>query len=178
MATETINKPYSGEIFAVMTYPDGRTEKKHFKNLIVNDCALLISELLKSNGSVAGISHLAIGQGVGTGSLQLPTDPALTDHVLGDELFRKAVSISYNTDVDTITDGTRTNVLDITCTFGVDEPNPTEPATSSTLTEMGLFGGTGASSKDGGTMVNMKRFSVWNKPADALLTLTWRIKIQ
>lgn len=172
MPSEIINKPSSGEIFAVMQYADGRKEERHFKNLIVENCALLIAEFLKSNSaSVAGIKYLAVGTGVGSGTQAEPEPATVKGTTLQTEVARKAVTVTYNTELSTIDDDTRYNVLDVVCTFAAGEA-------TAALTEMGLFGGDASATAGTGTMINMRRFAVWNKPASASLTLTWRIKIQ
>lgn len=170
-----------GYIRGVMNHADGREEvfETHvdgeIMNLIVNRASLLVSQLMKGE-TPGGVSYLAVGTGYGSGgTLQNPISPSITDTLLETELTRNAVSISYydtaHAESDTIWQDMggsiiRTNKLLISCTF-------TELQAVGALTEMGLFGGSGAASANGGNMINRKTFAVWNKPNNATLTWAW-----
>lgn len=172
-----------GEILGEMVHADGRVERFHshvgqddlnefVQNLIVDRASILMAQHMKGD-NVPGITHLAVGTGVGNGNTQAPQQAVSTATRLRQELFRKAVQLSYydptNSQGSTIVDGAgRTNVLDITVEFA-------ESEAVGALTEMGLFGGTGASGANGGDMVNFKTFPVWNKPNNATLRWTWRL---
>lgn len=166
----TLHRIRRGVIIGEMIHEDGRVETFQDDNLIVDSSALLMAQLMKGE-QVPGVTHVAVGTGYGqaqggTQQNPAPATPGMTK--LENEIFRKAATVTFNTSEATVTDGTRTNVLEVVVEFGQGEA-------VGALTEMGLFGGSGASSKDGGTMINAKRFSVWNKPDNATLKWTWRL---
>lgn len=165
--TERVEFKVAGEIAGIARFADGTVEERHYKNIMTEYSALLFAQLAKGE-QVPGITRLAVGTGVGNGNLQNPEPASTTLTKLENEIARKAVVISYNTVEAAVNDGTRTNVLDLTVTFAENEA-------VGPITEMALFGGVGAEAENGGTIVNAKRFPVWNKPDTATLTWTWRL---
>jgi len=176
---QTIPSVKYGYILGELKHDDGRIEtfEQHvdgdIMNLIVNRASLLVAQLMKDGTAGGGITYLAVGTGYGSGSggtLQSPSSPLVGNIALENELTRKAVTVTYydgaHAEPDTIYDSTRTNKLQIVCTF-------TNAEAVGALTEMALFGGTGASARDGGTIINRRTFPVWNKPNNASLTWTW-----
>lgn len=105
--------------------------------------------------------------------LQGPPAEDLTTVKLQGELFRKAfTSWSFMTPGGNVS-AAPTNILKLVTTFN-------ESEAVGPLTEMGLFGGNAvdwnnSAGKDTGYMFNYKTFAVWNKPADARLTISWTL---
>jgi hypothetical protein len=157
----------AGKITGIARFADGTVEERTYTNIMTDYSALLFAQLAKGE-QVPGITRLAVGTGVGSGDLQNPEPASATMTRLENEIARKAVNISYNTLEATVNDGIRTNVLDLTVQFA-------ETEAVGPITEMALFGGVGSENANGGTIINAKRFPVWNKPDTATLTWTWRL---
>ena len=142
----------------------------HEKNLIVD----IASELICSwafqglTPTIPGILTLAVGTGGIGWDLQNPPAESASQTLLVSELARK--QFSDKTYVDNLGNPsvTRTNILDLTTTFLETEAN-------GPLVEMGLFGGTGSTSANGGTMVNVKNFPVINKTSSMSAAILWRL---
>jgi len=152
-------------------------EKTHYnlgKNIIVTVASELMAELMRGiigdivRPQVDGIRTLAVGTGGGSWDLQAPPAETATQTQLENELFRKEFdSVNYIDGVGNIT-ATRTNIIDLTTVFGTTEAN-------GALVEMGLFGGTSATTANQGTQVNYFTFPVINKDSSAVLTIIWRL---
>lgn len=157
-----------GEIFMTMEHKDGSIETRHVENVIVDDASLLMAELMKESSGVDGIMVLAMGTGDPGWDLQNPPVATAAQSLLVNELERKTFEQSYYVDGAGLETVTRTNIVDF-------ETKYAETEAVGALVEMGLFGGTGATSPGGGTMVNYHTFPVWNKPATSTLTIVWRL---
>jgi len=176
---------------------------KFINNLIVDNASLLMACRL-APGSVtgsapaafqgdflgAGLQYLAVGVGIlnnpnspydpivnpvntNQWNLQSPIAETLSDVKLRGEIFRKGFTSWNFVNIDGSSSTTPTNVLQLVTTF-------VENEAVGPLTEMGLYGGSAqswnnGSGKDSGYMFNYKTFSVWNKPSDARLTITWNL---
>jgi hypothetical protein len=105
--------------------------------------------------------------------LQNPPVEELTTVKLQGEIFRKQFTSWSFVTPDGVDSELPTNVLKLVTTFF-------ESEAVGPLTEMGLYGGNASDwnngeGKNSGYMFNYKTFPVWNKPADARLTITWKI---
>jgi len=146
----------------------------HKKNIIVDVASELIAEwaftgtITLVSEHVPGILTLAVGTGDVGWDLQNPPAPTANQTLLESELTRK--TFASKTYVDSIGDptATRTNVVDFTTTY-------LEAEAVGPLVEMGLFGGTGATSTNGGLMLNFTTFAVINKPSTSQLTIIYRL---
>lgn len=136
------------------------------KNIIVLDASMLIAELCK-NYDVDGITYLALGSGNPSWDPMNPPDPTTSQNTLFVELGRRFVSDTSYVDGG-VPVSYRTNVVDFSFVF------PPGIATGS-LVEMGLFGGTGASAPNGGTMINYYTFPVIVKDLLDQIEYTWRL---
>lgn len=186
-----------GHVRAYFEQEDGTREDLDLgHNFIVFEARLLMAQLMKFNFNagdkiVNGVTHLAVGTG---GPYQVngqikPFDPfkppipgvdiynenrpgsfdkngdGLSDLV--NEVARNEVVANY-VDARGAVSTCRTNIVDFTATFDLDEAN--EP-----LVEMAIFGGDEAAESGRGTMVAVKTFPVINKTRSARLTFTWRL---
>lgn len=179
--------------------------RKEIKNLIVNDASKFMATRMapgatngKMNGfnyepgrvdgeyESLGLQYLAVGVGilkdpskpynentnfvnVDMWPLQNPPEEQLTDNRLKGEIGRKKFTDWKFVDSTGNISSTATNILLLSTTF-------LESEAVGPLTEMGLFGGKSSNdNKDTGIMFNYKTFKVWNKPADARLTISWRL---
>ena len=181
-----------GEVFFKLH--DAKTgeliEDRHIKNIITRDMSILVSRLLRSNTEpFRGLSMLAVGTGdVGWDPMNPPASTN-TQRSLYAEIARKPFASVNFVDAGGLPTAIPTNVVDFTTTF-------TETEAVGPLVEMGLLGGdanpllpsvrnpilppNGAFDptvdvvgKD--QLCNYLTFPVINKPAMAVLTLTWRI---
>lgn len=162
------------------------------KNLVVSSASILMASRM-APGSLPGtnnigdgdyvkadfgIKYLALGDGVGPGgTFMAPIQPTLDMTRLGNETARKEFESWYFLTYDNATNKymrvsdpeSPTNILELTSVFY-------ETEAIGSITEMGLFGGTDATTaSNSGMMFNIKRFPVWNKPSDTVLTIIWRI---
>jgi len=158
----------SGQIFATMKHKDGSVEKREWHNVIVDVASELMAELMKENSGVQGIMSLAVGTGAVGWDLQNPPAATAAQTQLETELTRKTFDSTNYVDGGGSPTVTRTNIVDFITTF-------TESEAVGALVEMGLFGGTGATSPSSGTQVNYHTFAVWNKPSSSTLTIVWRL---
>lgn len=125
-------------------------------NLRMRRSLLLITHRLIAD--TPGITHLALGNGVGNGTLALPQEPNTERSTIRGEFNRVAItSIDFddltNLEGDTFSDGARSNRL------LVETLVPLEAA-SDLITEVALFGGAGADQADGGTIFAWSTFPV------------------
>ena len=168
-----------GEIFIKMgenpTYEDTmKNPDCHVKNIIVDVCSELIAEwaftgiITVIGDHVPGILTLAVGTGDPGWDLQNPPAETANQTILESELTRKTFASKTYVDGAGNPTVTRTNVVDFTTTF-------LEAEAVGPLVEMGLFGGTGATATNGGTMINYKTLAVLNKSATSKLTIVWRL---
>ena len=169
----------SGEIFLKLgknpSYEDAiKNPDRHMKNIIVDVCSELIAEwaftgvITLISEHVPGILTLAVGTGDVGWDLQNPPAETANQVLLESELIRKIFSGKTYIDGSGNPTVTRTNVIDFTTTY-------LEAEAVGPLVEMGLFGGTGATATDGGTMINYRTFSVINKPSSSKLIIVWRL---
>lgn len=151
------------------------------RNLIVNKASTLMARRMAPNGDPAtynpgtysnhiqnGFTHLALGSGVGTGTLQAPQESNVNLSTLRSEVFRKPITSWRFLTADGATSVNPTNVLELTT-------DVLESEAVAALTEMGLFGGDATNAANSGHLFNHKVFAVWNKPADARLKIIWKI---
>lgn len=149
------------------------------QNVRMRNAVLLIAErMISTNPS---ITHLALGNGLGNGTLALPQAADTERSTMRSEFNRVPItSIAFddltNDQGDTYSDGVRTNRLLITTEVPLEE-------CSEQITEVALFGGTGASATDGGTIFAWSTFPVIDNrlggddptaPND--LTFSWVLK--
>lgn len=163
-----------GEIFATMRHADGSVETRNYKNIIVDVASEQMAEWAIAQNSVEfprvdGIRVLAVGTGAVGWDLQNPPPATAAQTQLENELQRNTFeSVNYVTPGTFVPSLTRTNIVDYITTY-------TETQAVGPLVEMGLFGGTGATSPSSGTMINYKTFPVWNKSSTSTLTIVWRL---
>lgn len=139
------------------------------ENLIVSKASVFMAKRMVPGTSWgAGITHLEVGTGVGTGTTQAPQAEALTQTALRVGLARKAITSWTHLDTNGAATGTETNVVQYTTTF-------LEAEAVGALVEMGLFGGTATTTIGSGYMFNYKVFPVWNKGNDLQLTIVWKV---
>lgn len=165
----------SGEIFIRLgdNYEDAiRNPDRHFKNIIVDVASELIAEwaftISPPDTAVPGIQTLAVGTGDVSWDLQNPPAETANQTLLESELIRKTFSAKTYIDGSGNPTVSRTNVIDFTTTY-------LEAEAVGPLVEMGLFGGTNATSTNGGTMINYKTCAVINKPSTSKLIVVWRL---
>jgi len=184
-------KGFKGELFITVVGVDGRLlDTRHIKNIITRDMSLLVSRLLKSNNEpLRGISMLAVGTGDVGWDLQNPPAPTNTQRSLYNEIARKGFATVNFVDAGGLPTAIPTNVVDFTTVYS-------ETEAVGPLVEMGLLGGDANPLAPGiknpilppngaydpnvdvvgkDTLCNYLTFPVINKPATAVLTLTWRI---
>lgn len=109
------------------------------KNLRVRQSTLLISELMKG-GASSGVTTVALGSGIGTGTLMLPQEPHAGGTSLRQEFHRQGVaSVAFhdldNDMGDTYTNGSQSNRLIVNSEIDALDSDHI-------ITEIGLFGGT------------------------------------
>lgn len=147
----------------------GEHESKHMKNLIVDMASQLIANRLRPGASWGnGITHLEVGTGFGSGTLQAPEAEIGSQTALRTPLLRKEIDAWTFLDEDGEPTGTATNALQLTTVFDLNEAN-------GALVEMGLFGGDATDEVGTGLMFNYKTFPVWNKQEDFHLTVVWKL---
>jgi hypothetical protein len=147
----------------------GIVREMHVKNLIVSKASDLMAKRMRPGTSWgAGITHLELGTGVGTGTTQAPQVENVAQTALRSPLFRKAITAwTYLSSAGQPT-ATETNVLQLTTTF-------TENEAVGAIVEMGLFGGSAVTALGSGHMFNYKVFPVWNKQSGMQLTVIWKL---
>lgn len=153
------------------------------KNLIVYTSDLLAAEVLSNQTGVPGITHLAVGEGLGTWNPASPPSPTKDQTTLENEIFRGEVTPSY---IDPSTgepmtpqeslDGDGVNLqrqwlVDFTILLGEDDAN-------GDLMEMGLFGGVAADQTNKGTMINYYTFPSWPKSVGQTIQIIWRVSFR
>lgn len=181
-----------GEIFVDLR--DGRTgeilETRHIKNVITRDMSILVARLLRNNNEpLRGLSMLAVGTGDVGWNPMSPPAATNTQRSLYNEITRKPFATVSFVDAGGLTSLIPTNVVDFTTTFSETEAvgplvemallggdaNPLTPGVRNPiLPANGVFDpSVDVVSKD--QICNYLTFPVINKPATAVLTLTWRI---
>jgi hypothetical protein len=142
---------------------------KRVKNLIVNRASLLMAKRMAPGASWgAGITHIEVGTGVGTGTTQAPQAEEVAQTALRVPLTRKALTTWTFIDAGGNPTASETGIIEFSVNFGAEEA-------IGALVEMGLFGGNATVTNGTGYMFNYKVFSVWNKQSGMQLTITWRI---
>lgn len=137
-------------------------------NLVTDWMTLLLSRL-SSNEGIPGITHFALGTGVGTGTAQDPEPPFRSMETLREEFIRVPITgylFDDNAGVgaNTVTDGFYTNRLILS--------GELETQTSNNITEAALIGGTSGGTGSG-YMVNVVTFPFVTKPANLSLRFRW-----
>lgn len=179
------NKAPKGEVFIRMTIDGEDVLYRHVPNVITLDHGILVASL-HAGTRPNGINMLAVGTGA-TGALLAPDAAMSTQRSLNAELVRKPLlPIQYRkANGDPVTYDT--NIVDFTCMF-------VENEAVGALNEMGLIATfdndpnvknpivsdphhydptLDVSNKD--LLANYLTFGVITKPANAVLTITWRI---
>jgi hypothetical protein len=148
---------------------DAVVREMHVKNLIVSKASNFMAKRMRPGASWgAGITHLEVGTGVGTGTTQAPQVESISQTALRTPLARKQItSWTYLDSVGQPT-ATETNVIQLTTTF-------LETEAIGAIVEMGLFGGDSQDTLGTGYMFNYKVFPVWNKQSGMQLTVIWKL---
>lgn len=141
---------------SIATYRDNVLVGVH-TNVRMRRSVLLLAELLV-NPTADRITHLALGNGIGNGTLALPQEPNTIRETMRQEFNRVPISgIVFddleNTEGDTFTDGERSNRVRISTTVQDIE-------CANLITEIALFGGDGADQVNGGTIFAWSTFPV------------------
>ncbi|MGD9162480.1 MAG: hypothetical protein PVG39_29000 [Desulfobacteraceae bacterium] len=151
---EVINQVIKGSYCDVLTDTKSRRhlESGWRSNLVVNQCNLLLTMLMRRHAGVEGILFCAIGEGEEEWDTNRPI-PLLPDTQLTNEVYRKPISIDqiiYLDENDQPSD-TPTNHLDISVEFNGEDivSNGTQP-----IREFGLFGGDATDDADSGYLIN------------------------
>jgi hypothetical protein len=160
-------------------------------NIVTLDGGILVALLLASGPtpvlpSQRGLTMLAVGTGA-TGPLLNPDAPDPRQRRLNSELWRKAFSVRQFRNSTGGAVSYPTNVVDFTATFGAGEAEGplNEMGLLRTLT-LGPTPGTPVPAvfpaydptidlTNADILANYTTFSVVSKPANSLLTITWRI---
>jgi hypothetical protein len=158
-----------GVVRAIFRYPDGRVEIKEGENLVVNYASLILSQTLVADPANPGlITYMAMG----TGDAAVTSEDVLLEAEEDDA--REPVTVNYydvaGSEAGTITaefnSVTITNKLLVEAVF--------DTALAMSIGEMGLFGGYGADTKEGGLLVCRRVLdSAWVKADGVDLTLQW-----
>jgi hypothetical protein len=186
-----------GDVFATLTYPDGREEVVIDKSNIYTLDGGVFAAILFSNNAGAGnarfVNMLAVGTGA-SGSQQSPDIPDYQQRRLNTPLYKKTFSsvVFRKADGSLSVDGNSnpipTNIVDFTTTFESAEA-------VGALTEMGLISSVNELPTnfvsnpnnfpqdrdvsevvtDYDTLINYLTFPVINKPNGAILAITWRL---
>ena len=177
-----IKSRISGEFFVTLNHVDGKEEKHHFKNIIVDSASLLIARLLADGqttvdptGPNHGIWVLGVGTGDPTWDKLNPPSATATQVNLEAELARKRfANVNFvKTDGSGLPSNEVTNIIDFQTVFN-------ESEAVGPLMELGMFGG-GTRAEDvettpnAGTMVNYRTIAVINKPNTATMSIIFRI---
>ncbi len=142
------------------------------KNTIVDSLRISLARFLK-NDPPGGIRTMKVGQGEERwDSGDAPAPGSEVQNLINPSPFEIAdLDIDYLDDNDTIQEGP-SNRIQITATFGQDEPPPIEPLTTYPLREFGLFGG---GNGDPEYMINCIRHPVIHKENNVTLVRTVRL---
>jgi hypothetical protein len=176
------SKKVKGEFFLTLQHNDGREEKYHYPNVIVDTASLLIARLLADgqtsidpSGPNHGIRVLAVGTGDPLWNPNNPPNATAAQTKLEAELARKRfANVSFvRTDGTGLPATNVTNIIDFQTVFN-------ESEAVGPIMELALFGGgTGSETidtgKDLGTMINYRTIAVINKPNTATLSIVFRI---
>jgi hypothetical protein len=119
---------------------------------------LLLAQLFVDPAATPSVTHLAIGSGIGNGTLALPQAPSSTRASMYNEVARVPVtSRSYldliNAEGDTFSDGVRSNRVNVHTEVALEDGEHL-------ITEIALFGGVGAELEEGGTLFAWATFPV------------------
>jgi hypothetical protein len=176
------SRKMKGEFFITLSHTDGREEKHHFRNVIVDSASLLISRLLADGqtsidptGPSHGIRVLAVGTGDPQWNPNNPPEGTSSQEGLEAELARKRFSnVTFiKTDGSGLPASQITNIVDYQTVFS-------ESEAVGPIVELALFGG-GSGSEDisltanAGTMINYRTIAVINKPNTATMSIVFRI---
>lgn len=176
------DRDIKGEFFITLNHNDGRSEKFHFRNVIVDSASILISRLLADGqasldpgGPNHGIRVLAVGTGDPNWDPNNPPSATPVQSQLEAELARKRFSnVNFiKTDGSGLPATEITNIVDYQTVFN-------ESEAVGPITELALFGGgTGSVNIDttpnSGTMINYRTLAVINKPNTATMSVVFRI---
>lgn len=145
--------------------------ERHANNMIVSKASQFMAKRMRPGTSWgAGITHLEVGTGAGTGTPTNPQPEQLGQTALRVPLARKAITswIYLKADGTPADAGVETNIVQYTTTFDYNEAN-------GGLVEMGMFGGDATATMGSGYMFNYKTFSQIPKDNKVQLTLVWKI---
>ena len=179
---EIFDKKIKGELFLTLKHNDGREEKYHQKNVIVDSASLLIARLLASgqttidpSGPNHGIWVLAVGTGNTSWDPLNPPAPTQAQTRLEAELARKRfANVNFvKTDGSGLPASEVTNIVDFQTVFN-------ESEAVGPLVELGMFGGgyigeNIETTPNLGTLVNYRTIPVISKPNTATLSIIFRI---
>lgn len=144
-------------------------QELHIKNLIVANASKFMARRMRPGASWgAGITHLEVGTGFGTGTAQTPQPENPLQTALKTPLFRKAISSWTYLDTTGTATAVETNILKLTTNFAESEAN-------GPLVEMGLFGGDAVNTLGSGQMFNYKTVPVITKNNTMQLTIDWKL---
>lgn len=144
-----------------------------FKNLITNRGVLLFAQSAISNLPI--VSHLAIGDGTGTGSIVNPEAANTGGTLLRNEIVRVPLDIVAFSLDDETTGGPLFKVGDRSNKIVVSGVINALQDEGFSFTEAALFGGPGANEKNGGDMFNWVTFSQVIKPGSVDTVISWII---
>ena len=167
---EVLDEKRHWRITDKITYPDGTQKVIEHINTVVDDCSRLIASLMKGQAGMTGITYWAVGSGAGNWDNNNPPEPVVGDTKLLNETFRKAISASDITFLDSSDKPTTsvTNKLQISVTF-------TETEANGELREFGLFGGKATATRNSGIMINRKTHGLIYKTSGMRLERIIRI---
>lgn len=171
-----------GDVLGKLTFPDGKEEiVLDKKNIYTLDGGILAAMLFSGQVGVGPVNKLAVGTGY-SGDQNSPDLADNRQRKLRIELARKSFSSVVYRNADGTESSVPTNVVDLTTVFN-------ESEAVGGLVEMGLIAEQGVvanpdvfptrdttlnlTSYD--VLVNYLTFPVINKPAGAVLALTWRL---
>lgn len=158
------------QVIDTITHPDGKVEKREYFNTVVNDCSKLLACLMKGHGGYSGIKYWAVGSGSSSWNNNSLPNPNVADTKLLAETYRKAISPSDITFLDSSDRPTSdiTNKLQVSITFRENEAN-------GELREFGLYGGNATTNKDSGLMINRKIHPIIFKTSGMIVERVIRI---
>lgn len=131
------------------------------------NASVLLARIFKETAGRA-ITHLAVGTGPGAYDISDPPEVVTNTRLVG-ELARTPILFTNYVDGSGDVTLENTNTVDLTFSFGFSEA-------VGTLVEMGMFGGPGADTTNGGLITNYKVFLPFAKPSDRIMYVVWRLR--
>jgi len=143
--------------------------ERHTKNLIVTKASQFMAKRMRPGTNWGnGITHLELGSGVGTGTLQNPQPETIAQTNLREPFVRKPITSWTYLDSNKQPTASETNVIQLSTLFTEEEAN-------GSIVEMGLFGGDATDTIGTGYMFNYKVFPVITKGNTMQLTIIWTL---